>query len=176
MILIYELPDNITDTVRKLITDKDINSIPTERPFFVKLPKEGRDKLRALNLFTNAGIKFSRDSKEIWAMQVKHVVIQLLESDDMNYNISLHLSEKLKRNYAYLSAVFSEYFGFTIEQYIISCKIEKAKELLSKTGVSISEISTLLKYKTVAHFSYQFKKVEGMSPKAYKRTLGNTGA
>jgi len=173
MILIYELPDQITDTIRKLITNNASHNIPETRPFLVKLPVEMRDKERVLKLLTDAGIGFSRDPKEIWAMQVKQAVAEMLDKEDMSYNGSIYLSEKLNRNYAYLSAVFSEFFGFTIEQYIISSKIERAKKLLKEGNLKISDISSRLKYNSAAHFSYQFKKVEGVSPRAYKQQVKN---
>jgi AraC-like DNA-binding protein len=171
MILIYELPEDLPAAVRELITDRTLNSIPGTRPFLVKLPKESRDKQRALDMFIKAGISFSKDPKEIWAVQIRQAVIEMLDKEEMNYNCSIFLSERLKRNYAYLSAVFSEYFGHTIEQYIISCKIEKAKELLNAGDLKISEIALFLKYKSVAHFSNQFKTVEGISPRVYKQHL-----
>ena len=176
MILIHELPDNISDTIRKLITDNATNMIPSARPFLVKLPIEMRDKERVLTLLTKEGVRYSKDPKEVRAMQIKQAVEEMLETEDMSYNASIYLSEKLQRNYAYLSTVFSEFFGFTIEHYIITYKMKKAKILLQAGNIKISEISRQLKYTSKAHFSSQFKKIEGMSPRAYKKQVKDSSS
>jgi len=171
MILVYELPEALTATVRKLVTDTTNDNIPEGRPFLVKLPKGSQEKRRALNLLRKAGVRFSMDHKEIWAMQVRQEVLAMLDKEDMLYNCSTYLSEKLNRNYAYLSAVFSEYFDITIEHYIISCRIEKAKAIMRAGNTKISDVARLLKYRSAAHFSYQFKQIEGIPPIKFKQQL-----
>ena len=65
--------------------------------------------------------------------------------------------------------VFSEEEGMTIENYVITQRIERAKELLSYGTKSMSEISDELEYRSPQYFSGQFKQVTGMSPTAYKK-------
>ena len=85
----------------------------------------------------------------------------------MNY--SDYISEKLNYDYNYLSNVFSEVKGMTIQQFIIIHKIEKVKELLLYDELNITEISYKLHYSSVAHLSNQFKKVTGLSPTFFKK-------
>jgi AraC-like DNA-binding protein len=89
------------------------------------------------------------------------------ENPKMNY--SDYISEKLKYDYTYLSNLFSEVKGITIQQFIIHHKIERAKELLCYEELNLTEISFKLHYSSVAHLSNQFKKVTGLSPSEYKR-------
>lgn len=84
--------------------------------------------------------------------------------------ISCYLAERLQMNYNYISAVFSEYTHTSIENYIILQKIERAKKLLLQE-LSLTEISYLLSYSSVAHLSGQFKKVTGLSPSAFKKII-----
>ena len=84
-------------------------------------------------------------------------------------NYSNYLAEKLGYHYKYLSNVFSEVKGITIQQYIILHKIEKAKELLLYEQLNLTEISYKLQYSSVAHLSNQFKKITGLSPSFYKK-------
>lgn len=84
-------------------------------------------------------------------------------------NLSNYLSQKLKCDYSYLSNIFSEIAGITIEQYVIQLKIEKVKELLFYNELTLSEISYQLNYSSVAHLSSQFKKVTGMTPTKFKQ-------
>jgi AraC-like DNA-binding protein len=82
-------------------------------------------------------------------------------------NFSDHISEKLHYDYNYLSKVFMEVKGITIQQYIIINKIEKIKELVLYHDLNLTEIAYKLHYSSVGHLSNQFKKITGMSPSLY---------
>lgn len=99
----------------------------------------------------------------------KEVSYMLNNSDDFN-NVknSEYLSGKLHYDYTYLANLFSETTGTTIEQYIISEKIELVKELLLYNELNLTEISYKLNYCNVAHLSQQFKKVTGLTPTFFK--------
>ena len=84
-------------------------------------------------------------------------------------NYSDYISEKLHHDYTYLSNIFSEVKGITIQQFIIKHKIERVKELLLYDELNLTEISYLLNYSSVAHLSNQFKKVTGLSPSFFKQ-------
>ena len=84
-------------------------------------------------------------------------------------NFSDYLSEKLDHNYTYLANLFSEVQGTTIEQFIISHKIERIKELIIYGELNITEIAWKMNYSSVAHLSSQFKKVTGLSPLHFKK-------
>lgn len=91
-------------------------------------------------------------------------------ADEMpNVNYSDYISAKLNYDYTYLSNIFSEVKGITIQQFIIIHKIEKVKELLLYNELNLTEISYKLHYSSVAHLSNQFKKVTGLSPSFYKQ-------
>lgn len=84
-------------------------------------------------------------------------------------NYSEYISEKLNYDYTYLSNIFSEVKGITIQQFIIINKIERVKELLLYDELNLTEISYRLNYSSVAHLSNQFKKVTGLSPAFFKK-------
>ena len=79
------------------------------------------------------------------------------------------VSEELHHDYNYLSNLFSEIEGTTIEKYFIAQKIEKVKELLVYDELSLSEIAFRLNYSSVAYLSNQFKKVTGLTPSHFKQ-------
>ena len=79
-------------------------------------------------------------------------------------NFSDFLSQKLNQDYTYLSNLFSETQGTTIEQFIICRKIERIKELITYGELNITEIAWKMNYSSVAHLSNQFKKATGLSP------------
>jgi YesN/AraC family two-component response regulator len=84
-------------------------------------------------------------------------------------NFSDFLHEKLQHDYTYLSNLFSEVQGTTIEQFIISHKTERIKELIIYGELNITEIAWKMGYSSVAHLSSQFKKVTGLSPSHFKQ-------
>ena len=89
------------------------------------------------------------------------------ELPDTNY--SEYISKKIGHDYTYLSNIFSEVKGITIQQFIIMHKIERVKELLLYDELNLTEISYKLHYSSVAHLSNQFKKITGLSPSFYKK-------
>jgi len=101
----------------------------------------------------------------------KSILIEMIHySDELpNVNYSEYISEKLNLDYTYLSNLFSEVKGITLQQYIIINKIEKVKELLLYDELNLTEISYKLHYSSVAHLSNQFKKITGVSPSFYKQ-------
>lgn len=71
-------------------------------------------------------------------------------------------------DYTYLSNLFSETEGTTIEHFILLHKIEKVKELILYDELNFTEIAEKLHYSSVAHLSNQFKKITGLTPTYYK--------
>lgn len=118
-----------------------------------------------------SGLEMVEDKKDILIDRIKNVIIEMIHySDELpKANYSDFLSEKLHYDYKYLSNVFSEEKGITIQQFIILNKIEKVKELLLYGELNLSQISYRLHYSSIAHLSNQFKKVTGMSPSHYKK-------
>lgn len=103
--------------------------------------------------------------------QVKNEVISLVHYSDLNeINQSLMhiIADRLNKDYTYLSRLFSDAEGTTIERYIIQQKIEKVKELIGYGELNLNEISYKMGYSSSAHLSAQFKAVTGMSPSKYK--------
>lgn len=103
--------------------------------------------------------------------QIKTLIIELVHYNNtpLRVNLSDYIRDKVALDYNYISNLFSEVEGTTIEKYLIAQKIEKAKELLAYNELSLSEISYQLNYSSVAHLSSQFKKVTGLTPSHYKK-------
>ena len=74
-------------------------------------------------------------------------------------------------NARYLSALFKEYTGFTIKDYIINAKIIQAKKLLSGTGSTITQIAYSMGFQDNHNFSKYFKKATGMTPSEYRSLI-----
>jgi YesN/AraC family two-component response regulator len=119
----------------------------------------------------DSGLELMDDKKAILIEKIKNIIVQMIHHSDENIkiNFSDYLSEKLDHNYTYLANLFSEVQGTTIEQYIISNKVERIKELMIYDEHNITEIAWKMGYSSVAHLSSQFKKVTGLSPSHFKK-------
>lgn len=124
---------------------------------------------------TPLGFELIDDKKGQIIEKIKNIIVDLVhhQNESIKTNLSTKLSEELNHDYNYLSNLFSEIEGTTIEKYLIAQKIEKVKELLVYNELSLSEIAYQLNYSSVAYLSNQFKKVTGLSPSHFKQVGQN---
>lgn len=117
------------------------------------------------------GFEVLDDQKSKTIEQIRTTVIKLIHAGELddNHKFSVLLSEALHRDYSYLSKLFSEVEGITIEKYVILQRTERVKELLAYGELSLSEIVFQLGYSSVAHLSAQFKKVTGFTPSDFRK-------
>lgn len=121
------------------------------------------------------GFELIDDKKSLLIEKIKNAVIQIIHhSEELpKGNFSDYISSQLNHDYNYLSNLFSEIEGTTIEKYLIAQKVEKVKELLKYDQLSLTQISDKLGYSSVAYLSNQFKKTTGLTPSFYKNKQGN---
>ena len=121
-------------------------------------------------VLAKSGLELMDDKKAMLVEKIKKVIIEMIHYADEfpETNFSDFLSKKLKHNYKYLSNLFCEVKGTTIEHFIIMHKIEKVKELIIYDELSLTEIAYKMNYSSVAHLSNQFKKVTGLTPTYFK--------
>jgi AraC family transcriptional regulator len=118
------------------------------------------------------GFELLDDQRSRLINQIRNEIIQLVhygELDDMKLNLSAYLSQRLNKDYHYLSNIFSSVEGTTIEQFFIQQKIEKVKEWLVYNEYTLNEMAFKLGYSSVAHLSSQFKKITGLTPSGFKK-------
>ena len=158
----------VRDTLRRLgLHDMSVDLGVVE--IQENITRAQRDQLRAD--LQKTGLELLDDKKSILIDRIKSVIIEMIHYTDElpKSNYSDYISSKLNYDYTYLSNIFSEVKGITIQQFIILQKIEKVKELLLYDELNLTEISYKLHYSSVAHLSNQFKKVTGLTPSFYKQ-------
>ena len=133
------------------------------------LSSDQREQIKLALL--NSGLELMDDRKAVLIEKIKNAIVEMVHHNDelIKINFSDFLSEKLKHDYTYLANLFSEVQGTTIEQFIISHKIERIKELIIYGELNITEIASKMNYSSVAHLSNQFKKMTGLSPSHFKQ-------
>jgi len=130
-----------------------------------------QEKLDSLDIgIKKFGLELIIDKRAQIIEKIKNIIIEQIHysEEDLKINFSEHLSQQLNYDYKYLSNLFSEMHGTTIEHFIIKHKIERVKELLVYNELNLSEIAWKLNYSSVQHLSNQFKKVTGLTPTFFK--------
>lgn len=105
---------------------------------------------------------------------------------DPHFNILIELREKIYRNpqlkwnvdamaadvnmsRSYFQHIYRELFGVSCISDVISGKLEKAKEILSETSCTVSQVAAMCGYDNEEHFMRQFKKIVGVTPTKYRK-------
>ncbi len=108
------------------------------------------------------------------------------QNTDPHYSALMELREKIYRtpqlkwnvdsmaadvnmSRSYFQHIYRETFGVSCISDVIAGKLEKAKELLSETSCTVSQVAAMCGYDNEEHFMRQFKKMVGMTPTSYRR-------
>lgn len=129
------------------------------------------DEIATLNKqLQKKGFELIFDRETELANEVKSALIKYvehLENEKTPEKLSVFVSRLTNYNYSYLSKIYSEKTGKTVETHLIEMKIERVKELLAFGKWTLSEIAWKLKYSSVQYLSNQFKKVTGTTVTEY---------
>jgi AraC-like DNA-binding protein len=129
---------------------------------------------RISDSLSSVGFSLIDDKRSMTIEQIRNAIIEIVHhGKELKTNLSDYLSQLIGRDYSYLSNLFSEVEGTTIEQYFIHQKIERAKELLVYGELTLSQIAVDLGYSSVSHLSNQFKKVTGLTPSHFRKVKEN---
>ncbi len=143
----------------------------------VEMDKDlSKEKLLQLDAqLKSLGFELIDDKKSKAIEKIKNAIVTLIHhsGEDLKTNLSVFITSQLHQDYNYLSNLFSEVEGTTIEKYFIAHKIEKVKELLVYDELTLSEIADRLGYSSVAYLSNQFKKITGLTPSYFKSLKEN---
>lgn len=138
-------------------------------------------------LFITRPLYYLEEAGEWLALLLTHIGRRILQSDDA------YLRERLKKSLRYLnhhynepialeklaameylspsrySALFRQMAGVSPQQYLIGLRLQNARELLTHTDMSVSEIARSVGYEDALYFSRLCRKHFGFSPKAFRR-------
>lgn len=154
-----------TDKLNIPVSEVSMGELNLTHPLPPEKEKQLQEELITL------GFEILDNQKKQLIEKIKHYIIESIHHSDSDkkHNLSTLLTQKLQKDYSYLSHLFSEVEGTTIEKYAILHKIEKAKELIIYDELTLSEIAYKLGYSSVAHLSAQFKKITGLTPSHFKQ-------
>ncbi len=128
-------------------------------------------RLQFAEALKTVGFEILDDRRQQIAARIKAIIVRLVHHSDeaTDKNLSVVLTNELPHDYSFLSNLFSEEAGMTIEKFHIAQRIERVKELLLYGELTLTQIAYQLGYSSVAYLSNQFKKVSGQTPSAFRQ-------
>ena len=123
---------------------------------------------------SNSGVTTLEATQNTRQMAENSLVNSILYfiQDNLNQPPSLEtLCTRFSLGRTYLSRIFKEATGSSPVDYWIHAKIKEAKKLIREGNLNITQISEILGYSGIHHFTRMFKRITGMSPTDYKNTV-----
>lgn len=128
----------------------------------------GQIKLEYCNLFTGIVDKINRNRDDKYDIIVNNA-IRYIHNNYTGQNLSLNsIAEALKISPSYLARLFKEAVAKTISDYLREIRLEKAKEYLKSTSLTIDEITDKIGWGNKKYFSTVFKQTQGVTPMEYR--------
>lgn len=105
-------------------------------------------------------------SSSTMARNIRHYIEENLSNPDLSLNL---LCDEFGLNGKYISRMFKEEFGEKLVDYMVSVRVNKSKELLRSTSISVQDIALAVGYVHDISFIRTFKKVVGQTPGEYRK-------
>ncbi|WP_407270062.1 helix-turn-helix domain-containing protein [Radiobacillus sp. PE A8.2] len=123
---------------------------------------------------------------QIWVTEVIEIAVSSMKALSSNETIvekiqryiELHLDDQLSRQYIadyvclspdYVVKLFKKETGLSISDYILKERLSRAKELLIKSKMSISDVALSVGYTNFSYFSTMFRKETSMTPQDFRK-------
>ncbi|WP_181397644.1 helix-turn-helix domain-containing protein [Gracilibacillus dipsosauri] len=136
---------------------KDIESPASHKRFVEK-------EIKILKLFLK---KIQQHQSEGLTKSTKMIVNYI--QNHLSESITLkQLAEHCDRHPNYISSLFKREKGMTIQQFIISERIKKAKYLIQNSSHLLVDIAHLCGFESQSYFTHQFKNKVGCTPQEYR--------
>jgi len=114
------------------------------------------------------------DAKKRTSLSTDIYIKKVINHIHHNYDTDLKVEDLASITFlhpSYLHRIFKESMNCTIMEYIKEIRMDKAKMLLAKTDIPITEISDYVGMNSRQYFSYLFKKTTGQTPRNYRKNL-----
>lgn len=105
-------------------------------------------------------------------MKQQNIIYKIVEylNENIDKDVSLEqCAREFNYNANYLSRLFKQKFGKTYTEYVVELKVEKCKELLVRTDISVNDLASRFGYSSSQNFIRVFKKYTLMTPGQYRK-------
>ncbi|QAY67128.1 response regulator transcription factor [Paenibacillus protaetiae] len=132
--------------------------------------EESKNRIERMEKLVDPKLLDSVQEENSYSPQVQEA-IQYLNEHLQKPLTMRDTAEHLHMNASYLSVLFKEQTGLTFSEYLTRKRVQRAKELLSGTRLSIGEVAEQVGYQTAKYFVKVFRSMEGVSPGQYRKTI-----
>lgn len=161
-----EFTSPIQGKVKKCIFPDTLTILETFKRNFTEPSLFRDEKCRGIfSYLFHQILESAMDKENSYVKKTKQYIISNLSR---NLNLEI-ISEEVHLEPHYLCALFKEHTGTTIMQYIISLRIEKAKQLIITQDEKIYKIAEKCGFASYNHFSNTFKKITGITAAQYRK-------
>ncbi|NLK68833.1 MAG: helix-turn-helix transcriptional regulator [Clostridiaceae bacterium] len=108
--------------------------------------------------------------KESYELKLLQQIVHYIRENFQNPEFGLqNIADSLQMSPPYLSQYFKKNTGYTISEYVTRLRMEKAKDLLKNSDLSVNDIANEVGYYSVPSFIRKFKEIEQITPGKYKK-------
>lgn len=135
--------------------------------------------LKDMHIFEQLTSLLTRLMEESWNPEVKvessakrNNLQEIKDYIDLNFSQKITLdmlSERFFINKFYLTRIFKEQFGTSVNSYLTQVRITRAKQLLRFSDSSVEQVGLACGFSDNNYFSRIFRKVEGCTPKEFRK-------
>lgn len=123
-----------------------------------------------LKHYTTRGTEIQDQAKGLSPFKLKVAIAHIHDHLDQNLSLS-EIAATLQMSPHYFASLFKQSTGQTPHQYVLRCRIEKAKQLLAQRKLAIADISQQVGFQNQSHFTTVFHKYVKTTPNAYRNSL-----
>ncbi|NIK77756.1 YesN/AraC family two-component response regulator [Paenibacillus castaneae] len=135
--------------------------------------EESKHRIERMEKLVDSKLLDSMGEEDSYSPQVQEAILYLKEH--LHEPLTMRdTAEHLHMNASYLSVLFKEQTGITFSDYLTRRRVQRAKELLSSTRLTIADIADQVGYQTAKYFVKVFRSLEGMSPGQYRKTIAHS--
>ncbi|MED5019105.1 response regulator [Paenibacillus chibensis] len=135
---------------------------------------EERTKMSKMERIVDTKLMEASEDLEVRSEPILVALRYVQEHLDQSFGLR-EVAEYVHLNPSYFSSLFKEQMQMTFIEYVTRTRVQKSKELLLQTRLSVAEIAEHVGYQTTKYFNKVFKEYEGRSPGSYRKgSFGDT--
>ncbi|WP_017314916.1 helix-turn-helix domain-containing protein [Mastigocladopsis repens] len=126
--------------------------------------------LHLLKHYSVSSTKIAIHSEGLSSLKLRQAIEYINQNLEKDLGLA-EISTALGVSMYHFSRLFKQSTGYSPHQYVMNCRIERAKRLLAKTEEAIDEICQQVGFQSQSHFTNVFRKLIGTTPKAYRKQV-----
>lgn len=172
--VIFELIDQLKEQIIEIWNENDIDETicnEFEKEIQYVMDFNIKEDMMIYSVSEDIRIYFTRvyqENQNKSKMPIRIAKKYIQENFDSPITLE-EVAEAISLSPAYLSTLFKKEIGIKFSDYLISCRMEKAKQLLKESGESMQIIAEQVGYSDAKYFSKTFFKTVGLKPSEYRK-------